>query len=197
MSRISDLLFQARMLKAIPRSGFGFLGAGRESVADHCFSTAFIAFVMSCMEPQIDALRLISMSLVHDLTEARIGDLNSVQKEYVTADEAKALDDTVSDLPFGDTLAGLIDEYEANQSQEAHLAHDADQLALILDLKALSDLGYQSPSKWLPPVVRRLRTESGKQLAEEILKTEWDAWWLNRLLLLEREIRVDRKHPNS
>lgn len=195
MSRISDLLFQARMLKAIPRSGFGFLGAGRESVADHCFSTAFIAFVISRMQPQIDALRLISMSLVHDLTEARIGDLNSVQKEYVIADEAKALGDTVSELPFGDFLAALIDEYEANQTVEARLAHDADQLALILDLKALSDLGYRPPSKWLPPVVRRLQTETGKLLAQEILATEWDEWWLSRLL--EREIRVDRKPPNS
>ena len=195
MSRISDLLFQARMLKAIPRSGFGFLGAGRESVADHSFSTAFIAFVISRMEPQVNALRLISMSLVHDLTEARIGDLNSVQKAYVTADETKALGDTVAHLPFGDSLAELIDEYQANQSPEARLAHDADQLALILDLKALSDLGYQSPSKWLPPVVRRLRTETGRQLAEEILQTEWDAWWLERLL--EQEIKVDRQSPNS
>ena len=195
MSRISDLLFQARMLKAIPRSGFGFLGAGRESVADHSFSTAFIAFVMSRMQPQVDALRLISMSLVHDLTEARIGDLNSVQKEYVTADEAKALDDTVSEIPFGEFLAELIDEYQANQTAEARLAHDADQLALILDLKALSDLGYQSPSKWLPPVVRRLQTEIGQQLAEEVLKTEFDEWWLRRLL--EQEIKVDRKPPNS
>ncbi len=195
MSRISDLLFQARMLKAIPRSGFGFLGAGRESVADHSFCTAFIAFVMSRMEPQRNALRLISMSLVHDLTESRIGDLNSVQKEYVTADETKALVDTVLDLPFGDSLAELIDEYEANQTPEARLAHDADQLALILDLKALSDLGYRSPSKWLPPVVRRLTTDTGKQLAGEILETEWDEWWLRRLL--EQEIRVDRKKPNS
>ena len=182
MSRISDLLFQARMLKAIPRSGFGFLGAGRESVADHSFSAAFIAFVMSRMQPQVNALRLITMSLVHDLTEARIGDLNSVQKEYVTADEAKALGDTVSEIPFGDFLAELIDEYQANQTPEARLAHDADQLALILDLKALSDLGSQSPSKWLPPVVQRLRTEIGKQLAEEVLETEWDEWWLRRLL---------------
>ena len=195
MNRIPDLLFQARMLKAIPRSGFGFLGAGRESVADHSFCTAFIAFVMSRMEPNLDAMRLISMSLVHDLTEARIGDLNSVQKEYVTADETKALADTVSDLPFGDSLATLIDEYEANQTPEARLAHDADQLALILDLKALSDLGYQSPSKWLPPVVRRLTTETGKQLAAEILETEWDHWWLKRLL--GQEIKVDRNNPNS
>ena len=195
MSRISDLLFQARMLKAIPRSGFGFLGAGRESVADHSFCTAFIAFVMSRMEPGLDALRLICMALVHDLTEAKIGDLNSVQKQYVTADESKALADTVSDLPFGDFLAKLIDEYEANQTPEARLAHDADQLALIIDLKALSDLGYQSPSKWLPPVMRRLTTETGKRLAADILETEWDQWWLKPLL--EQEIKVDRNNPNS
>ena len=70
---IANLLFEAKMLKEIPRSGFHFLGAGKESVAEHTFSTTFIAFVMSQLEPEIDALKLISMCLVHDLPEARIG----------------------------------------------------------------------------------------------------------------------------
>jgi putative hydrolase of HD superfamily len=35
MKRIADLLFEARILKEIPRSGFHFLGVGRESIAEH------------------------------------------------------------------------------------------------------------------------------------------------------------------
>jgi putative hydrolase of HD superfamily len=45
MKRMADLLFEARMLKETPRSGFQFLGAGRESVAEHVYSATFIAYV--------------------------------------------------------------------------------------------------------------------------------------------------------
>ena len=71
MKNIVNLLFTANILKDIPRSGYHFLGAGKESVAEHSFSVSFIAFVMSQMEPDVDALRLIAMSLVHDLPEAK------------------------------------------------------------------------------------------------------------------------------
>ena len=59
MKPIADLLFEARMLKDIPRSGFQFLGSGRESVAEHVYTTTFIAYVMAQMHPEADALKLI------------------------------------------------------------------------------------------------------------------------------------------
>ena len=43
MQAIIELLFEARHLKKITRSGFGFLGVGHESVAEHTFHTTFIA----------------------------------------------------------------------------------------------------------------------------------------------------------
>jgi len=179
MKNIVNLLFKARILKNIPRSGYHFLGAGKESVAEHSFSVSFIAFVMSQMEPDVDALKLIAMCLVHDLPEAKTGDLNYVQKKYVTADENKAMEDITRNLPFGSSLADLINEFNADRSLEAKLAHDADQLALILDLKALSDIGYDPPKKWLPFALKRLKTKTGQTLAQTIMKTEWDAWWLD------------------
>ena len=181
MSNIADLLFQANLLKDIPRSGFQFLGAGNESVAEHSYSTAFIAFVLANIVPDIDGPRLISMCLVHDLSEARIGDLNTVHKEYVRADADKALRDTVEGLPFGAVLEDLINEFEANHTLEAKLARDADQLALIIDLKALADIGYKPPEKWLPPIIGRLQTEAAQILADDILKTPYDNWWLKKM----------------
>lgn len=178
MKAIADLLFEAKILKEIPRAGFHFLGAGRESVAEHSFSTAFIAYVLAQMAPEVDAGRLTTMCLVHDLPEARLGDLNYVQKKYVTADEQKAVADTTRHLPFGKNLAGLIDEFNAQQTIESRLAHDADQLAFILDLKSIFDVGSQSPEKWLPVVQKRLKTELGQQLADEITRRRWDAWWM-------------------
>ena len=177
MKRLADLLFEARMLKETPRSGFQFLGAGRESVAEHAYSATFIAYVMTQLEPGVDALKLISLCLVHDLPEARIGDLNSVNKAYVRADEPRAVADMVRGLPFGAQLKALIEEYQAGESREARLARDADQIALILELKDLKDIGHEPPNDWLPHVLTRLQTETGKALAAAVMATRRDSWW--------------------
>lgn len=88
--RTADLLFEARMLKDLNRSGYAFLGNGRESIAEHCFTMAFICWVMGRTVSGIDPEKLIAMALVHDLAEARTGDFNYVQKKYAQVDEANA-----------------------------------------------------------------------------------------------------------
>ncbi len=123
-------------------------------------------------------IRLITMCLVHDFPEARTGDLNYVQKKYVTADENQAVKDAIEDLPFGPSLADLIGDFKEGESLEARLARDADQLALCLELKSLMDMGFKPSGKWLSSVSNRLRTEAGKKLYESIMKTNRDAWWL-------------------
>ena len=181
MSKIADLLFQANLLKDIPRSGYQFLGAGAESIAEHTYSTTFIAFIFANIVPEIDGHRLISMCLVHDLTESRIGDLNTVHKDYVRADAEKAIKDTVGELSFGGVLEDLIREFEDNRTTEAKLARDADQLAMIIDLKTLADIGYHPPEKWLPPIVNRLQTDVARSLAKDILETPYDNWWFKKI----------------
>ncbi len=177
MQAIANLLFEAVHLKRTPRSGFNFLGAGRESVAEHTYSTLFIAWVMTKMEPDIDALRLLSICLVHDLPESRMGDINYLQKLYVKADEAAALEDMAAETEIGSDVSDLVQEFNGNTSREALLAKDADQISLILELKTLADIGFDSPRKWLPHVTNRLQTDTGKQIAEAVIQTDWDAWW--------------------
>lgn len=178
MHHIANLLFEAKMLKEIPRSGYHFLGSGKESVAEHSFMITFIAYALAKMEPEADPLKLVTMCLVHDLPEARIGDLNYVQKKYVTTHERRAVEDSTRDLPFGSSIEELIREFNEGKTREARLAKDADQIAFILDLKALSDIGHRPPRKWLPIVLGRIQTETGKQLCENIMQTAWDAWWM-------------------
>jgi putative hydrolases of HD superfamily len=175
---IADLLYEAKMLKAIPRSGYQFLGVGQESVAEHTFMATFIANVMATLRPDADALKLLRMCLLHDLPEARIGDLNAVQKKYVTADEPKAISELTHALPFGDKICELLAEFRAGHTLEAQLAHDADQLSLLIDLKALQDIGHASPAKWIIHVRERMITETGRKMAKGILDTERDHWWL-------------------
>jgi putative hydrolase of HD superfamily len=177
MQAIANLLFEAAHLKRTPRSGFNFLGAGRESVAEHTYCALFIAWVMSKIEPDIDAHRLLSICLVHDLPESRMGDINYLQKLYVEADEAAALEDMAAATDIGSDVADLVQEFNGNASREALLAKDADQISLIIELKTLGDIGFNSPRKWLPHVLNRLQTDTGKQIAEAVIQTDWDAWW--------------------
>ncbi|MBL6993293.1 HD domain-containing protein, partial [Desulfobacula sp.] len=82
MKQIANLLFEVRILKDIARSGYAFLGSGKESVAEHSFMTAFICFAMARIELDINSEKLVTMALVHDIAEARTGDFNYVEKKY-------------------------------------------------------------------------------------------------------------------
>jgi len=37
----------------------------------------------------------------------------------------------------------------------------------------------KGPEKWLPVILKRLKTETGKQIAQSIMETSWDEWWMN------------------
>jgi putative hydrolases of HD superfamily len=179
MKNIANFLFEAGMLKRTPRSGFQFLGTGAESVAEHIFRTTYIGYALGRSATGINVDRLIKMCLFHDLPEARTGDLNYVNKKYVTADEKKAVKDLVETLPFGNEIEGLISEYKEGMTEEARLAKDADQLEMILALKEYKDLGNKYADEWLGFSMKRLQTESAKELARTILETDSSLWWFS------------------
>ncbi len=179
MKPVVNLLFEVRILKDIIRSGYAFLGSGKESIAEHSFMTAFICFAMAKMDTDIDGEKLVAMALVHDIAEARTGDFNYVEKKYSQVDEAKAISHLKKHLSFGNDIKHLIDEFNKGETKEAKLANDADQLSFILELKKISDIGSKGPETWLPVILKRLKTQMGKELAETILETRWDEWWMN------------------
>ena len=178
MERIAEFLFETMLLKRVHRTGYQFLGPGKESVAEHTFGVMCIAWTLAQLTPQADKSRLLAMCLVHDLPEARMGDLNYVQKRYVDANEKLAVAHLTQGLSFGPDIRALIDEFNAGESLEAQLARDADQLAFLLDLKSLADMGYAAPEKWAGHVKGRLKTTAGIELSQSIAETEWDSWWL-------------------
>ncbi len=177
MNRVVDFLFETSMLKAIPRSGYAFLGSGSETVAEHSFMTAMICFAISRIEPGINTERLVTMALTHDLPEARTGDLNYVQKKYVTALEAKAASHMAEGLPFGSELLSVLQEFNEAETRESMLARDADQLSFMIELKKELDTGAKSPEKWLPFIIERIKTDTGRKLAQGIMDSNWDDWW--------------------
>jgi len=179
MQRIAKFLFETNMLKALHRSGYAFLGSGSETVAEHSFMTAMICFVISRIESGLDTEKLITMAMIHDLPEARTGDLNYVQKKYVTANEPEAASDMAEGLPFGRELILILEEFNAGKTRESLLARDADQLSFIIELKKCHDTGAKAPAKWLPVVMDRLKTDTGKQLAQSIMDSNCDDWWFH------------------
>jgi putative hydrolase of HD superfamily len=121
--------------------------------------------------------KIVLMCLFHDLVEARTGDLNYVNKRYVKADEDAAVLDMTAQLPFGNEIRDLAEEFNTAGTPEANIAHDADQLEMILQLKELGDLGNRYAADWITSAIKRLRTDDGKRLARTILNTDFAGWW--------------------
>jgi putative hydrolase of HD superfamily len=180
MKNLVNFLFEVGMLKKTPRTGYQFLGSGKENVAEHSFRTAVIGYMLSLRESGADQTKILLMCLFHDLHEARTGDHNYVNKRYVQVEEEKAVRDMTGDLPFGDTIVDLAREFLAGDSPEAAISRDADQLDLVLALKEQLDLGNPYAKDWLHYALLRLRTEGAKELAEEIMKTDSTEWWFEK-----------------
>lgn len=175
--KIVNFLFEVEMLSNVPRSGYSVLGGVKQSVAEHSFNIAMIAYAMSQINTDIDAFKLIKMCLLHDLAEVRSGDQHYINKKYVHADETQVIADQSANLPNGNDYVQLMREFSENQTMEAQLAHDADQLELLLVLKRATDIGHHDAEKWAYYAQKRIKTEIGKKLAETIAKTRSDAWW--------------------
>ncbi len=180
MRDIVNFLFEVGILKRIPRSGYQFLGTGSESVADHSFRVAIIAYLLAKNEPKADTQKVVLMSLFHDFHEARTGDHNYVNKRYVTVNEDKAVSDLAQKLTSGREIVSLIDEFNSRETLEARLVQDADQLDFILELKRQLDLGNKSAAEWLKYSVKRLITDFSKKLANEIVHTDSSDWWFKK-----------------
>jgi len=175
-----NFLHEAGQLAQTPRSGFAFLGSGKQSVAEHSYRMALVAFALADLikeEAQVDRNKMVVMSLLHDLPEARISDLNYVNKRYVQVDEQKAIDEIRTAYPVGEEIAQLLKEYEEGKTLESQLVHDADQLELMLALKKEVELGNAFASLWMENAAKRIQTDVGKRLAEKIPVVKSYSWW--------------------
>jgi putative hydrolases of HD superfamily len=180
VKNIVNFLFEVGILKKTPRSGYQFLGTGGESVADHSFRVAVIAYLLAKREPEADVQKAVLMGLFHDFPEARTGDQNYVNKRYVSVNEENALHDLAGTISVGGEIIALMHEFNSRQSLEARLVRDADQLDFILELKRQQDLGNRSAAEWLTYSVKRLTSDFAKELAKEILKTDSSEWWFDK-----------------
>ena len=176
---IADFLYEVGMLAKTPRSGFHFLGSGKQSVAEHLNRVAYIAYTLATLEKDVDVGEAVILALFHDLGEARTSDLNYVHQKYANADEAKAMEDLAKTLPFGSELRRMVKDLREKVTREAIIAKDADQLEWILSLKEQVDIGNSRAKTWIPSAAKRLKTRTAKELAAEIVRTPSDHWWFS------------------
>lgn len=182
-------LFEMGKLKNLPRSGWFHLGIARpEDVAGHSFRTAMVGMVLASASGA-DATRTAALCLVHDTQETRTGDIDAIGRGYVTVHDAEAITARqVAGLVPDDAaklIAGLVAEYEANETAEAQLAHDADKLELILQADEYAEQGYDT-GPWHEAALPALRTDAAKQLAQAISATPPATWYLGHRAAYER-----------
>ncbi len=176
--RLVDFINEVGMLRHTPRTGYQFLGTGKESVADHSHRVAIIGYVLAKLA-KADVARTVFLCLFHDVHEARTGDFNYVNRIYNTKNCEQALKHATAGTGLEEDILGFWQELEENTSPEAHLANDADQLDMIFNLKAESEKGNTFALDWLDSAIKRVHTPEGKELAELALRIPTHYWWFN------------------
>lgn len=176
LSRVIELFFESGHLARVQRSGFVHLGDFKQSIAEHTNRMLFISLIMAKILGA-DEEKVLKMCLFHDLPEARCGDHNYLQQKYDTRDEKRALVDALKNIPGKDEILSIYEEFERSETNEAMIVRDADQLELLLSLKLFIENGCKKAETWIPNLIKRLKTELGKDLAQRILETSSDSWW--------------------
>jgi len=76
MTNVLRFLNKIGKLKELPRQGWVLRGIkNSESIADHSFRVAMMAWVLGKQKRNLDIVKLLKMALIHDLCEVYSGDI--------------------------------------------------------------------------------------------------------------------------
>jgi len=180
-NEIAKYLYEIGQLKRVKRSGWWIAGIENpESVAEHSFRTAVIAYLLAELEGA-NAERATFMALFHDAGEARTNDLHRIALRYVDLEnvDKKVVEDQSKRLPekIGKKIIALHSEYEEANSLEARIARDADLLECLVQAREYQAMGCDDVSDWISNARAALLTDSAKRIAGECVETEPREWW--------------------
>ncbi len=159
-------------------------GGRRESVAEHSWRLALMAWWLKDDFPEADMDKVVRMCLIHDLGEAFTGDIPSFNKTRADNDREEALlfswVDTLPE-PFRTEMGDLYREMEARQTVEAKIYKALDNMEAVIqhnesDLSSWSEnefalnLTYGEDKAAFSPVLtalrRAVREETDRRIAE-------------------------------
>ncbi len=178
-TKLIEYLYEIGHLKRVQRSGWWLAGVEQaESVAEHSFRTAVIAYFLAEMEGA-DPEKTAAMALFHDVAETRVGDLHRIGKAYVDwpAVGKKVQEDQLEWLPpkLRERLGRLHEETRARTTLEARLAKDADRLECLFQAREYAAVGYDV-DEWIRSSVDSLCTEAAREIAKDALGVSPSSW---------------------
>ena len=177
--KLLDALHVAQQLKDTTRHCYT-AGGRHESVAEHSWRAALMAYFLKDEFPEADMDKVIRMLLIHDLGEAFTGDIPSFDK--TKADEEKEdtlLERWVQSLPapYADEMTTLYTEmaerktleariYKCIDGLEAVIQHNESDISTWVPLEYDLNLTYCDDRVALSPYLTALR----KEMKEDTLR---------------------------
>jgi putative hydrolase of HD superfamily len=166
-------LFEVGVLKRAARTGWWFLGEKNpETIAEHSFRAGIVGTILAAMEGA-DPSRVSLLCLLHDTQETRVTDIPHVGQRYLRAAANEDITaDQIADAPdeVRQVIQDAVDEYEAGQTVEAIVAHDADKLECLIQAVEYREQGHRDVSQWIDSSLERLKTASARRLADAALE---------------------------
>ncbi len=106
-----------------------------ESVTEHSWHVAFLVWSLAPSVPGLDLSRALTMALIHDLAEVRIGDLPQISSHYFPPGAKKAAEAAAAAellAPVAESALDLIADYQRAESLEARLVKACDKLQVMV-----------------------------------------------------------------
>lgn len=147
--KLMDILHVAERLKDTTRHCYTS-GGRHESVAEHSWRIALMAYLVKDEFPQADMDKVIRMCLIHDLGEAFTGDIPSFLKtEENEKTEDELLTRWVSTFPepYRSEMLSLYEEMAERKTTEARIFKALDSMEAIIqhnesDISTWTDIEY-------------------------------------------------------
>ena len=170
-----EAYFELQHLKHLYRQGWLRVGIAPrqcESVAEHSYGVALLClFLADSHFPQADATKLVRMALLHDVGEARAGDItphDGVSREEKLRREREAVEHLFARLPQGDAYLALWEEYERGTSLEARLVRQVDRLEMGMQATIYEHQGAGDLSQFFASVRKALEAPELRALLDEL-----------------------------
>jgi len=133
------------------------------------------------MEGDVDPDKIVTMLIIHDNMETRVGDQDKIGARYYSKKEGedKAFREQTELLPemIQEKWQRCFNEFEGRSTKEGIIAKDADWLEVAFQAKEYVDTGYKAAQNWIDNVAIAVETKSAKKIIAEMKNVEFTDWF--------------------